>query len=326
MLRRYKVGHAEEPLRRGRLEETLLRVVSAFGALLGRGLDRLGRMDPSAWVAGLTGWVDRLTHRDRQWPSVRAKEPAASSAAGPASSEPLKRPPPVNELPVLRFAEVHEPRDVEDVYEDEGGESLFHTAWLWTKRIVVMTALVMGGILAALTWETWLPKAKKLGQLVLTEIDRRTSSMEQTERQQRALLEATDQLPHHAPETIRLVLAGTPGGALDPPGGFLLACEAADRGLSALTAGEGKELKALQRELLDTLGPAERERVREFDRARAYRLTFEFENRRVVEAFARGAPAMSSRSRARLQALLGKAIAAGLVLPTEVAPRSTAKS
>src|SRR3972149_805335 len=128
MLRRYKVGHAEEPLRRGRLEETLLRVVSAFGALLGRGLDRLGRMDPSAWVAGLTGGVGRLTPRgrrgwvapptpgDRDWPSVRAKDRAASSAAGPASSEPLKRPPPVNELPVLRFAEVHEPRDVEDVY------------------------------------------------------------------------------------------------------------------------------------------------------------------------------------------------------------------
>src|SRR3989304_3572703 len=113
MLRRYKVGHAEEPLRRGRLEETLLRGVSAFGALLGRGPAPPARMDRSACGAGLTGWVDRLTHRDRQWPSVRPKEPAASSAAGPASSEPLKRPPPINEVPVLRFAAGHEPRDGE---------------------------------------------------------------------------------------------------------------------------------------------------------------------------------------------------------------------
>jgi hypothetical protein len=278
----------------------------------------------SGWIDRLTARVGRLARQDRPRPTVPPEEPAAPRAAGPAPREPLKPPPPTSELPVLRFADVDESRDAEDVYEAEEGESLFHAAWLWTKRIVVMTGLVTGGVLAALTWEAWFPKAAQLGQMLFTEIDRQVRSRDQAERQQRALLEATQQLPHLAPETIQLVLSSSPSGVLDPPEVFQRAFAAADRGLSALTSKEAEELRALRRELLDTLSPAERERVREYDVARARRVTFTFEDRAALEPFARGARALPARSRERVQALLGKAIGAGIVLPTGVTPPDTA--
>jgi hypothetical protein len=131
---------------------------------------------------------------------------------------------------------------------------------------------------------------------------------------------AARQLPQLAPETIRLLLSNSPGGVLDPPELFRLACDAADRGQGALTPAEAKELKALQRELVRTLRPAERRRVSQYDRARSLRAVFAFENRRALELYARGAQALPSRSRERLKLLLGKAIPAGLARLVEVAP------
>jgi hypothetical protein len=55
--------------------------------------------------------------------------------------------------------------------------------------------------------------------------------------------------------------------------------------------------------------------VAEYDRARSQRVVFPFENPHALELVARGARAMPSASRERLQALLGKAVAAGLGAP-----------
>ncbi len=337
----------EETPWRGRLEETLLRLMSAYDALLTGWIDRLARRASggytprrsaddaapkgsklhrraSAWVDGLTGWVSRFTRQDRPFPLVPPKETAAARAADPISSEPLKAPPSISELPLLRFADPPEPEDAGDVYAGEG-EGLLPVAWRWTKRIVLMSGLVAGGLLAALTWDTWSPKASLFGRMVVAEIDKRVESRDQIERQRRALQEATAQLPHLTPDTIRLVLSRSPEGVLDPPEVFSLACDAADRGLSALTSGEAGELKALRHELLDKLRPSERQRVREYDSTRTRRVAFPFENRDVLDLFASGARVLPSRSRQRLQELLGKAIAAGLVLPTEGAPRPAAE-
>lgn len=286
-------------------------------------LRRLGSR-ASAWAVGPKGWVDRLTRSFRPGPSGPSNEPAVSGAAYPASSELLKPPPPISELPVLRLADIDEPKEAEDIYEDEG-ESLFHVAWLWTQRIVLITGLVAGGILAAITWEAWFPKAAHLAGVAVNETYSYMRSMEQRERERRALQEATEQLPHLAPETIRLVLSRSPTGVLDPPEAFQRASDAADRGLSTLSPPEAQELKALRNMLLDTLSPAEGERVREYDRARARRATFAFEDRSALELFARGARALPSESRERLQALLGEEIAAGLPRPTEVAPGAAAE-
>lgn len=349
--------------RRDPFEETLLRLISAYDALLTGWIDRLARrasagsaarrsdddvappiirLKPladeappraapksstfrrraSAWVGNVTGWLGRFTRQVRPFPPVPPNEPAVTRGSDPASPEPLKAPPPISELPLLRLADPPEPKDAGDVYERE---SLLQAAWRWTKRIVVMSGLVAGCLLAALTWDTWSPKAARLGRMVVAEIDKRVQSRDLTERQRRALEEATEQLPHLSPDTLRLVLSRSPESVLDPPEVFSLACDAADRGLSALTSGEAGELKALRHELLDKLRPSERERVREYDSTRTRRVAFPFENRDVLDLFASGARVLPSRSRQRLQELLGKAIAAGLVLPTEVAPRPVAK-
>ncbi|MGE5127346.1 MAG: hypothetical protein ACM3PV_13720, partial [Betaproteobacteria bacterium] len=116
-------------------------------------------------------------------------------------------------------------------------------------------------------------------------------------------------------------LSANDNRVLEPPEVFQLAEEAADRGQSALTAAEAAELRTLQRELLDHLRPPERARLAEYDRARASRVVFPFENPPALELVARGARALPARSRERLQQLLGKAVAAGLGVPT--APESS---
>jgi len=58
---------------------------------------------------------------------------------------------------------------------------------------------------------------------------------------------------------------------------------------------------------------------------RARRATFAFEDRSALERYARGARALPPESRERLQALYGKAVAAGLALPTEIAPGAVAR-
>jgi len=194
-------------------------------------------------------------------------------------------------------------------------------SWLWTKRSAVIAGLVAGGIFGVLTWKTWLPKLARLGQVMFTETDRPVPSQHETEEQQRALLAATQQLPQLAPETIHLLMSSGPGGVLDPARVFQLAGDAADRGRSALTTGEAKELKTLQRELVRSLRPRERQRVREYDRARSRGVVFASENRRVLELSARGARALPPRTRERLQVLLGKAISAGLVRPWDAPTR-----
>jgi hypothetical protein len=277
----------------------------------------------SARLSGFTGWVDRLTHSSSP-PGPIADEPLAPTRSrGPVSAEPheaLKAPVSVRELPTLRFAEAKgEPEVTEDVYEDEG-EGLLEAVWFWAKRLVVVACLVAGGLAVALNWETWWPQATRLARVVFVGIDEYTRSKDQAERQQRARQEAAEQLPHLDPETIGLVLSSAPA-ALDPPEVFRLAYEAAERGMSGLTPGETEELRALQRQLLDTLRPTERERVRAYDRARSYRAPFAFEDQGVLALFARGARALPAARRARLQELSGKAIAAGLAQKGDGAPR-----
>ncbi len=297
----------EEGERHDRLEGPLLRAISAFGNLLSRCLDPLAPL-----VRGGPSTTAGETAPGRAAPTARSGARKALPTAAPPPRAPVAAPVPIRELPVLRFADVPEPRVVEDVYQGEEDRRPLPAFWLWTKRVVLVGVLVVGGALAALRWETWLPRAAELGQEVFTGIDRWARSGQTTQEQQRALSEATGRLPHLAPETIRLVLSTSDTGVLDPPEVFQLATEAADRGLRALTPAEAAELRELQSELLGNLRPPERARLAEYDRARSRRVVFPFENPHALELVARGARAMSPPSRERLQALLGKAVAAGL--------------
>jgi len=280
----------------------------------------------SAWVAGLPGRLASLRERDRRPESVvppvepvRRRAPSATPppAVMPRPPAPLRPPTPIAELPAIRFKEGDEPPDEGDVYEgeDEGMWNVLPVVWMWTKRVVVLGGLVVGGVLVALNWENWFPKAAELGQEMFTEIDRQAHSSQRARERDQAFTNAVERCPHLAPETIRLVLSTSGDGVLEPPEVFGIATDAADRGISALAPAETAQLRALQRELASRLRPPQRARLAEYDRARATRVVFPFENPAALDLVARGARAMPAASRARLQELLAKTVAAGLGLP-----------
>ena len=269
------------------------------------------------WVADVTAWFGRLAGRGRPEPITPPREPAPKKPQAPAPRAPLAapRPDPRAAYPTIRRKLTKRARKKTSTRTKRIGESLFPALWLWTRRVVLVGGLATAVVLAALNWDTWFPRAAEVGQTVFTEIDRQARSSRRTEEQQRALREAVERLPHLAPETIQLALSTRDGGVLDPPELFQLASEATDRGLGALAPAEAAELRALQRDLLGHLRPSERARVAEYDRARANRIVFPFENPRALELVARGARTMPPENLKRLQELLGKAVAAGLRVP-----------
>jgi hypothetical protein len=264
-----------------------------------------------AWVDEFTGGLARLARSDRPPRPLSLRPPPAPRASGLVSREPLKAPPPIRDMPTLPFAHIPEVAEVGDVYE---GGSRHEGAWRWTKRIVVWGILVSSAVIVARSSETWLPRAEEFGRAAFTRLERIKQDRDQAEQQRVAIQEAVEQLPHLSSETIRLLMVNSPTGVLDPPETFRVASDAADRGMAALSAEEAEELKDLRHELLETLRPSERDRIREYDAARLRRLVFPFEGRDVLEVFGRSAYALPKERRERLQQLLGKAIAAGLAV------------
>jgi hypothetical protein len=260
---------------------------------------------------------------------------AEVAASGPSSGRgrrrddgipiiPLKRiddarpPAHASELPALRLAADDDQAEPEDLYE---GNAVLGVVWLWLKRLVLIGGLVAGGVVAANTWPTWLPVATQIGLGLFTKIDeyahpdRAKAPAVKDEKQQQmeaARQRARDQLPYLSPETIQLVMSGSLWSVLDPPEVFSRAYSAARRGSPSLTRPEAEELKSLETALLAGLRPAERQRVRDYDRARLQRATLPGEDREMADILARGARALPTPSRERLQALFGKAVAAGL--------------
>jgi len=302
-------------------------VASAWRGLSGRVAATAARL--STGLAGVSAWVIRLPARlaslrgsargptsvvppvepaRRKAPSATAPPPATPRAA------PLRPPTPIAELPSIGFQEGDDPPDEGDVYEGEvwEGWSLLPVVWRWTRRVLLLGGLVGAGALVALHWDTWFPRAAELGQTLFTEIDRQAHSAQRARERDQAFTNAVERCPQLAPATIRLVLSTTSDGVLEPPELFGVATEAADRGISTLSPNEAAELRALQHELAARLRPPQRARLAEYDRARATRVVFPFENPPALDLVARGARALPAASRARLQQLLGKAVAAGL--------------
>jgi hypothetical protein len=274
-------------------------------------------------------WRSRLSRAPSETPGpsvpvsiARAADPPApiwrESFDEPRPSPPRPAqapPPPLEALPKLRLAEVADPEEEdEDLYEGGGWSgTLLPAVWRWTKLVVVLGALGAAGAFAALNWERWFPKAGEIGQQALSEIDRRARSAELAQQELRLIEEGAERLPQLAPETIRLLLARAPGGSLaGSPAIFRAACDAADRGLGVLSPAEAEELQGLRVRLLAPLRSEERERVRAYDRARASGAVFPFDDTSVSALVAQGVRALTPAETERLQALLGKAIAAGM--------------
>ena len=334
----------EDEPRQARLDGPLLTVLETVGGLLSRVLNHLtplatrltarraeddaeedpgdGADDRPTLGARVSGWMRGLGSRLRrpalEEPLPPKREPAAvQTTPAPVARPAVGAPIPVSELPVLRFRELREPREPEDVYEgDEPSlRERLQSAWLWTKRIATAGVLVAALAYAVLERDVWFPKTAKLGQTVFTQIDRQVLSRERQEQQQRALADAAIRLPELAPETIELIFSRSPTGVAEAGDVFQLAREAADRGRATLAPPQAEELGALEREILGALSRTEAERVREYDRTRARRLIFPFENPHVMELVARGARALPPERLERLQALSHRAVAAGIESP-----------
>jgi hypothetical protein len=342
---------AEDEPRHDRLDGPLLAALETGGGFLSRCLDRLrpwadrltaapargvdgdfGDERPSLY-ARASGWVvglrARLRRPARPVPPAPKREPAPPAPRPASAQQPRAAPPPVSELPVLRLAEWREPRERADVYGgDEPSRFRFpnlQPIWLWTKRLVTVGALAAALAYVVLERDTWFPRTAEFGQTVFTQIDRQVLSRERRQQHERALADATSRLPELAPEAIELVFALSPTGVAEPGDVFLIAREATDRGQAALTPAEAGELRALQRQLLDRLSRTEAERVREYDRTRARRPIFPFENPHVMDLVARGARLLPPERLERLQALSHKAVAAGLDLTGTAAAPSPAR-
>ena len=225
------------------------------------------------------------------------------TAPRPAPPEPLMPPPPISELPSLRFAPLPP--------EEARGQKR-----PWPKRQLLTVAAVLGGLGLVAIALAWLPRLEWLSRKAsVAPAPAATPSLPPTEPTLPPELQvAAEQLPHLAPETIRLVASTIDlGRPPDPPEVFRRADVAANRGASTLTEDETRELRTLKSAVVGALRPMDRERVLAYDRVTVGRDLMQGEDARVLRLYARGVRALPPPRRERLQTLLGKAIAAALV-------------
>jgi hypothetical protein len=132
---------------------------------------------------------------------------------------------------------------------------------------------------------------------------------------------AIAQLPHLSTDVVQLVMAHGGPALPDPPEVFRRAWVAANRGASALGETDAEELRSIKKAVLFSLRPAERDRVRAYDRVSVSVDLLVLEDGKVMALFTRGVRALSPARRERLQALLGKAITSALAPPVVEARR-----
>jgi hypothetical protein len=181
----------------------------------------------------------------------------------------------------------------------------------WNLPAAVVVVVVLG---ALATRSTWMP--------LLSGFSRSADSVAATPSTLPAVPQAPplppevqvaiDRLPHLTPETVQLVMSTSRFGTPNPPELFRLATVAAERGMSALTEEESAELRDLRASALGALRSVDRRRVQAYGRMTAGRDLLVAEDERVLGLFARGVRALPEPRRERLQALLGKAIAAAV--------------
>jgi hypothetical protein len=248
-------------------------------------------------------------------PPIDAPQPR--TALPPIVPRPASPPKPISQLQVVPLAAKvdDEPEPEEEVYDGEEPGALAGTLWFWTRRIVVLGILGAVGYYLYLERASWFPKAADVGQIVFNQIDKRARARQLNQKQQAALVDATQRLPHLTPPTILMVFDQSPLGVMDAAEVFQLTREATERGIDKLPPADAEELRALQNDLSATLTAPERRRLDEYDEARTRRVIFGFENPYAMNLVAKGARALPSEKLERLRALLQQAIAEGLKIP-----------
>ena len=256
-------------------------------------------------VALAVAWFQRVRA------DVRARKLAATGASSPASTPAPRKavdaPPSPNELPVLRFA---------DEKEQAAG---VRPSKLGKKGKLLIAGLGLGILVVATGW-AWIPALIDLGRRLVTPVEKKAavplpaaSPLRPPPTLPPDVQAAVDQLPHLTPETIQILMKKSAYRPRDPAEVFSRAETAAVRGMSSLPEGEAQELSALRLAVARSLRPAERQRVRGYERIQTGReLLSVSEDVKVLALFARGVRALPPEKRERLQTLLGKAIVAEL--------------
>ena len=236
-----------------------------------------------------------------------AKQPAPlPPTPGTPPREPMAPPPPVTELPVLRFA-------------DEKAPAARRPAMAMKTKLLIAGAIA--AVLVIATGWAWIPALLQAGRRWASRTEKKEASPSPSPASPTPppptlppdVQVAVDQLPHLTPETIQVVMKKSAYRPRDPAEIFSRAETAAVRGMSSLPEEEANELSALRLAVARSLRPTDRQRVRGYERIRTGReLLSVSEDVKVLALFARGVRALPPEKRARLQELLGKAIVAEL--------------
>jgi hypothetical protein len=276
---------------------------------------------------GLRTWVDRGKVDEQtavQAPGSKSWSPLREFLAGEVGGGRGRRaggPPPEPESLKLAAIDDDGPDPDAEMYEGEYGESAFAVVWRWVKRLVLTLAVLVLLGTAAAWWPVWLPWVTEHGVVLFTAIDHRvhperarrlSPEAERQQQEQAALDEAAAQVPYLDRAGVERVIGTAMVGTLEPAEVFSRSHEAIQRGLTALTPAEALEARELRAALQAALPAGDRERLREYDRMRANRSTLPFEDRQAMALTARGFRALPDADRRRLQAVWGRALAAGL--------------
>jgi hypothetical protein len=269
----------------------------------------------SAWTPKTAPYDDRGVLRLKPLDDDELPEAALPELDLVEEAEPVKSPPPLAQA-ILGTALDTATRLAAQV-TPERQDRFIALIRPWVKPAAAVGGLVLAALLVVATWPVWGPRLASLfasREKPAAPAPASTPAPEVTATPvPEDLRIATEELPHLSPETIRLVSSSIDLATPTPPEIFRRAHTAASRGASALTEEETRELRSLRNAAIGALRPIDRERVRAYDRLTVGQSLMVAEDARVLRLYARGVRSLGSARRERLQALLGKAIAAALV-------------
>jgi hypothetical protein len=131
-----------------------------------------------------------------------------------------------------------------------------------------------------------------------------------------AVRAATQEIPLLSPRAAELLMSKSAAHVLEPPDVFRRAYGLVGQGLYALSKSESKEMGELHTALYASLPPAQRERLGDYiDRARHRYATTPEEDRQMSQLMKSAVLSLPADKRTRLQALVEKALTAGLERP-----------
>lgn len=258
-----------------------------------------------------------------------APAPAAARATVPAPTpreappvKPAVAPPSFDKVGVIPFADGPAPAraaaddevwDGEDVWEEPGRLStMFSTAWLWVKRLTILTAVVVTAAVLYLNKEKWLPQSKEAAIVLGESVDKLSDQIPRTIPPD-AIEAARTQAPYLRTDTIELIMARSTPGVLEPAEVFRRALQAAEAARPSLPPHIAAEIDHHNAAVIAELDPSEGAQLKEYlGLMRAGTPTADYQDREAVWLMARGVKRFPGERVARMQELFAQAV--GLTL------------